>query len=147
MPWMGQLGGVLVSPSRREFRHVFCRYSRHDDLWWTPRHGVDGGGRRVDAFRSQTFLVLLASGLAAGILGFAFARRSAEAERMSMTPSRMMMGRLGDLGDTELGKLAREFLTERVIPEMKPVMVDLLKEFEQYADRYFRRAEKAIKAI
>lgn len=102
----------------------------------------------MDTFRSQTFTVLLASGLAAGFLGFMFARRSAEQERMAMSPARMMdRVRMGDFGDTELAKMGREFFNERVVPEMKPVMVDLLKEFEGYMDRYFRKAEKAIKAI
>ena len=98
-------------------------------------------------FKSQTFMVLMASGLAAGFMGFAFARRSAHQEKMSMRNPRMMMDRMGELGDTELVKVGREFFSDRVVPEMKPVMIDLLKEFEGYADRYFRRAEKAIKSI
>ena len=101
----------------------------------------------MDAFRSQTFVVLMASGLAAGALGFVFARRSAQQERMSMTPTRMVFGRAKDIGETELAKVGREFFAERVVPEMKPVLIDLLKEFEGYTDRYFRKAEKAIKAI
>jgi hypothetical protein len=101
----------------------------------------------MDTFRSQTFLVLMASGLLAGFLGFAFARRSAQQERMHMSGPRMMMGRVGEFSDSELVKVGREFFTDRVVPEMKPVMIDLLKEFENYADRYFRKAEKRIKAI
>ncbi len=101
----------------------------------------------MDTFRSQTFTVLLASGLAAGILGFVFARRSAQQERLSMTDRWMAWGRARDIGDTELAKVGREFFQERVVPEMKPVLVDLLKEFEGYTDRYFRKAEKAIKSF
>ncbi|HEX9017300.1 MAG TPA: hypothetical protein VF960_15015 [Chloroflexota bacterium] len=103
----------------------------------------------MDMFKSQTFAVLMASGLAAGILGFAFARRSAESrrERMGVLPSWAMMEKARDLGDTELAKVGREFFNDRVVPEMKPVLIDLLKEFEGYTDRYFRKAEKAIKAI
>lgn len=101
----------------------------------------------MDMFRSQTFMVLMASGLAAGFLGFAFARRSAQQERMNMGAPRMMIGRMGEFGDSELVKVGREFFNDRVVPEMKPVMIELLKEFENYADRYFRKAEKAIKAI
>ncbi len=101
----------------------------------------------MDTFKSQTFMVLLASGLAAGFMGFVFARRSAQQERMSMTPTRMVFGRARDLGDSELAKVGWEFFNDRVVPEMKPVLIDLLKEFEGYTDRYFRKAEKAIKSI
>ncbi len=101
----------------------------------------------MDAFRSQTFAVLMASGLAAGILGFMFARRSAQQERMSSAAPWMVLGRARDIGDTELAQVGREFFNEKVVPEMKPVLVDLLKEFEGYTDRYFRKAEKAIKSM
>lgn len=101
----------------------------------------------MDTFKSQTFMVLLGSGLAAGFLGFVFARRSAQQERMSMMPTRMVFGRARDLGDSEFAKVGREFFNDRVVPEMKPVLIDLLKEFEGYTDRYFRKAEKAIKSI
>ena len=101
----------------------------------------------MDAFRSPTFGVLLASGLVAGILGFTMSRRSARQERMTMSGSLAVLGRARDTGETELAKAGREFVSKRVVPEMKPVLLDLLKEFDGYLDTYFKRAEKAIKAM
>ncbi len=97
----------------------------------------------MDTFKSPTFGVLLASGLLAGIVGFTMSRRAARQERTNIA----VLGRARDLGDTELAKISREFISERVVPEMKPVMIDLLKEFENYLDNYFKKAEKAIKAM
>lgn len=101
----------------------------------------------MNAFRSPTFGVLFASGLIAGIIGFTMSRRSARQEKMNMIGSMAVLGRARDLGDTELAKAGREFISERVVPEMKPVMIDLLKEFESYLDNYFKKAEKAIKSM
>ena len=97
----------------------------------------------MDMFKSPTFGVLLGSGLLAGMVGFAMSRRASRQERANMA----VLGRARELGDTELAKVGREFISERVVPEMKPVMIDLLKEFEGYLDNYFKRAEKAIKAM
>lgn len=101
----------------------------------------------MDAFKSPTFGVLLVSGLAAGIIGFTMSRRAARKERANMTASMAVLGRARDLGYTELAKIGREFVSERVVPEMKPVLIDLLKEFEGYLGNYFKRAEKAIEAM
>ncbi len=97
----------------------------------------------MDTFKSPTFGVLFVSGLLAGIVGFTMSRRATRQERTSA----VVLDRARDLGDTELGKIGREFISGRVVPEMKPVMIDLLKEFEDYLDNYFKRAEKAIKAM
>ncbi len=89
--------------------------------------------------------MLLASGLIAGILAYAISRRSAREERM--TSAQMVMERAKDLGDTEAARVGREFVSERVVPEMKPVILDLLKDAEEYVDHYFKRAEKAVKSM
>lgn len=99
----------------------------------------------MDTFRTPTFGVLLVSGLIAGLLGYAMSRRSVEAERV--TGPRMVMMKAREMGDTEVAKAGREFLSQKFVPEMKPVLLDLLKEAEDYMHGYFRKAEKSIKSM
>jgi hypothetical protein len=101
----------------------------------------------MGAFKSPTVGVLLASALAAGIIGFTMSRRASRREKISAIGSMAVLGRARDLGDTEIARAGREFINERVVPEMKPVLIDLLKEFEGYLDGYFKQAEKALKAM
>ncbi|MGE5618515.1 MAG: hypothetical protein ACM3US_04570 [Sphingomonadaceae bacterium] len=89
--------------------------------------------------------VLLASGLVAGILAYTMARRPPREER-GISPQ-MVIERAKDIGETEAARFGREFVSERVIPEMKPVLLNLLKDAEQYVDSYFKRAEKAVRSM
>lgn len=89
--------------------------------------------------------MLLASGLIAGILAYAIARRSAREQRAM--PAQMVLERAKEIGDTEAVRAGREFVSARVVPEMKPILLDLLKDAESYVDRYFKKAEKAVKAM
>ena len=89
--------------------------------------------------------LLLGSGLIAGIMAYAIYQRSAREERMSS--AQIVLDRAKDLGDTEAARAGREFVSEKVVPEMKPVLLDLLKDAEEYVDRYFKRAEKAVKSM
>ncbi len=99
----------------------------------------------MDEYRFPTLGVLLGSGLIAGILAYAISRRSAREERLY--PTQMVLDRAKDLGDTEAARVGREFVSEKVVPEMKPVLLDLLKDAEEYVDQYFKRAEKAVKSM
>ncbi|MHB0868893.1 MAG: hypothetical protein ACYC5J_05495 [Chloroflexota bacterium] len=99
----------------------------------------------MDGNRFPTIGVLLASGLIAGILAYAMSRRTAREEKGFS--AQMVMERAKDLGQTEAARFSREFVSERVVPEMKPVLVGLIKDAEDYVDRYFQRAEKAVKSM
>ena len=87
--------------------------------------------------------VLLASGLAAGVFAYVMARRNSRQESMQASA----MERVRGLSDLEATRVGREYLTSKVIPEMKPVLLDLLKDVEDYVNHYFKRAEKAVKAM
>ena len=41
----------------------------------------------------------------------------------------------------------REFIVEKVLPELKPALLGILEEVEDLVDDGFRRAEKAIKSL
>ncbi len=97
------------------------------------------------AYRFPTMGVLIGSGLIAGILAYAMSRRAAREER-GLSPQ-LVVERARDLGQTEAARFGREFVSEKLVPEMKPVLLDLLKDAEDYVDRYFDRAAKAVKSM
>ncbi|MEA2642523.1 MAG: hypothetical protein QOF51_3917 [Chloroflexota bacterium] len=43
--------------------------------------------------------------------------------------------------------VTREFIMERLLPEMKPILLEVLDDVEGYVDQAFRRTEKAIKGF
>ena len=100
----------------------------------------------MDVFRGQGIL-LLASGIAAGILAYAVSSRAVRRERVPATPQEAIAVKAKELSETEAARAGREFLVKKVVPELKPVLIDLLHQAEEYVDHYFERAEKAVKAM
>ncbi len=98
----------------------------------------------MDTYRTSSIWMLLIGGLFAGILAYTISSRRAARE---LSTQEMLFERAKEIGGTEMARTGREFVSERVIPEMKPVLIDLLKDAESYVDRYFQRAEKAIKSM
>lgn len=100
----------------------------------------------MDNFKTPSAGVLLASGMLAGVLAYVLSRRS-QKEEVIPTSREAIVARARDLGQGEITRIGKEYLSERVVPEMKPIMLEVLKDFEEYVDRYFDRAEKAIKSM
>lgn len=98
------------------------------------------GESRMNEMRFPTIGVLLGSALIAGIITYIVAMRQ-------QPQPKSVVDRVREIGGAEAARLSREFVSERVVPEMKPVLLDLVKQAEDYVDRYFERAEKAIKAM
>ncbi len=98
----------------------------------------------MDQFRTSSIGMLLIGGLLAGILAYTISSRRAVRE---LTPPEMLFERAKGLGGTDAARLGREFVNEKLVPEMKPVLIDLLKDAESYVGHYFDRAEKAIKSM
>ena len=89
--------------------------------------------------RSSLIGVLLGSAMFAGVVTFMVASRQQK--------PKSVVERAREIGGAEAAKLSREFVSERVVPEMKPILLELVKQAEDYVDRYFDRAEKAIKSL
>jgi hypothetical protein len=98
----------------------------------------DGGNRNVAVG------TILASALVAGVIAYVIRRRR-ESDDATLTgaSSRATAAALEALGDDRLA-YPRELLTEKVLPEFKPALQALLREFEAVVTQAFRRAEKAI---
>ena len=85
----------------------------------------------------------MAGGLSAGVFACVMARRTSRQESMQASA----MERVRGLSELEATRVGKEYLTSKVIPEMKPVLLDLLKDVEDHVNHYFKRAEKAVKAM
>ncbi len=101
----------------------------------------------MDTYRAPGLAMLLVSGLVAGFLAYAISRRSLREERMAVGGPQALMERARDLGETDVARAGREYVSQRIVPEMKPMLLDLLKDVESYVNNYFHRAEKTIKSM
>lgn len=101
----------------------------------------------MNGSRFPSFGILLGSGLIAGLFAYAISRGSIMRRQRILSPQEQIMERAKDLGDSDAAKVGREFISERVVPEMKPVIIDLIKEAEEYVTSYFEKAQKAVKSM
>jgi hypothetical protein len=102
----------------------------------------------MESYKTPSVTVLLVSGLAAGVLAYAMSRRSQKKAEIIPIDRDKMVSRARDLvSQGELTRIGRDYLSDRVVPEMKPILLEVLKDFEHYVERYFDRAEKAIKSM
>jgi hypothetical protein len=102
----------------------------------------------MESYKTPSVTVLLVSGLAAGILAYAMSRRSQKKTEILPVSRDKVVARAKDLvAQGDLARIGREYVSDRVVPEMKPILLEVLKDFEDYVERYFERAEKAIKSM
>ncbi|MGI5836956.1 MAG: hypothetical protein ACOX87_10805 [Chloroflexota bacterium] len=93
----------------------------------------------MNGMRFPTIGVLIGSAMIAGIITYIVSTRQHR--------PKSVVDKAREIGSAEATRLSREFVSEKVVPEIKPVLLDLVKEAENYVDRYFERAEKAIKSM
>ena len=85
---------------------------------------------------------ILATAVAAGVIAYIL-RRSREEEEPTSRMARMAKDWAGSDG-VEAG---RDFLVDKILPELKPALLSALSEIEDIVDQLFRRAEKNIKRL
>ncbi len=98
----------------------------------------------MNGYRIPAMGVLLGSALIAGIITYIVSSRPARREQPL---TEKVMGRAKEIDRAEVARLGREFVSEKVVPEMKPVLVEMVRDIRNYIDRYFDQAEKTIKAM
>ncbi|HEY3060811.1 MAG TPA: hypothetical protein VGL99_17765 [Chloroflexota bacterium] len=94
----------------------------------------DRGGRAVGT--------ILATAIAAGVIAFLL-RRSREEEEPASRMARMAR----DWAGSDSMEAGRDFLIDKVLPELKPALLSALTEIEDVVDQTFRRIEKNIKKL
>ncbi len=97
----------------------------------------------MNAFRAPLGM-LLVWGLVAGILAYTISSRRAAREA---TAQQMLVERARELSEADLARAGQQYISKKLIPEVKPVLIDVLKDAESYVDSYFRKAEKAIQEM
>ncbi|HLI26471.1 MAG TPA: hypothetical protein VKZ60_05340 [Chloroflexota bacterium] len=95
--------------------------------------------------RNLALAAIAGSALAAGLLAFLIRRARQE---QAPEPVGGAWDRARELAFSEERAAAtREFLVEKVLPELKPALLGILEEIEDLVEQGFRRAEKAIKSL
>jgi hypothetical protein len=85
---------------------------------------------------------ILATAIAAGIIAFLL-RRSREEEE----PASRVTKFAREWAGSDSIEAGREFLVDKVLPELKPALLSALSEIEDVVDQAFRRIEKNIKKL
>jgi hypothetical protein len=101
----------------------------------SSRPWEDRGGRAVGT--------VLATAIAAGVIAYIVRRSRAEEEIEPAT----QLARLRDWANSDSLEAGREFVMDKIVPELKPALLSALSEIEDIVDQAFRRAEKSIKKL
>ena len=107
------------------------------------RSGGYGSSRPWEDRSGRAVGTILATAIAAGVIAFLM-RRSREEEEEPV-------GRVAKLARDWAGsdgvEAGRDFVMDRVVPELKPALLSALSEIEDIVDQAFRRIEKNIKKL
>jgi hypothetical protein len=103
--------------------------------------GAYGGARPWEDRSGRAASTVLAAAIAAGIIAYLL-RRSREEE---VPPTGI--ARFANWAGADNVEAGREFLMDRVLPELKPALLSALSEMEDVVDQAFRRIEKNIKKL
>src|ERR1051325_10633058 len=93
---------------------------------------------------------IIAAAVAAGVAAFLI-RRSRQEEPRVDTPAGVAAYAWQRAQDAEFrrktAEATRDWVADRILPELKPVMLELLKGVEELVDQGFKKAERTIKDI
>jgi hypothetical protein len=85
---------------------------------------------------------ILATAVAAGVIAFIL-RRSREEEE----PTGRVAKLARDWAGSDSVEAGRDFVMDKIVPELKPALLSALAEIEDIVDQAFRRMEKNIKKL
>jgi hypothetical protein len=102
---------------------------------YAARPWEDRSGRAVGT--------ILATAVAAGVVAYLL-RRSREEEQ---EPTSRVARLARDWAGSDSVEAGRDFLVDRILPELKPALLSALSEIEDIVDQAFRRIERNIKKL
>jgi|SRR5215471_14897753 len=105
----------------------------------------DGATRPWEDRSGRAAGTILATAVAAGVIAYLVRRSRAEAEEEIPTSAMARLAR--EWGASDSVEAGREFLVDKVLPELKPALLSALAEIEDVVDEAFRRIEKNIKRL
>jgi len=86
---------------------------------------------------------ILATAVAAGVIAYIL-RRSREEEQ---EPASRVAKLARDWAGSDTVDAGRDFVMDKIVPELKPALLSALSEVEDIVDQAFRRIEKNIKKL
>src|SRR5437870_11626663 len=107
---------------------------RTGGAYGAARPWEDRGGRAAGT--------ILATAVAAGVVAYLL-RRSREEEEPTSRVARMAK----DWAGSDSIEAGRDFVMDKIVPELKPALLSALSEIEDIVDQAFRRIEKNIKKL
>jgi hypothetical protein len=108
----------------------------HSGPCTSARPWEDRGGRAAGT--------ILATAVAAGVIAYLL-RRSRQEEEDEPTSRVAKLAR--EWAGSDSVEAGREFVMDKIIPELKPALLSALSEIEDIVDQAFRRIEKNIKKM
>jgi hypothetical protein len=88
---------------------------------------------------------VLATALAAGVIAY-IVRRSRQEEEIEV-PTNQLARLAHDWASSDSIEAGREFVMDKIVPELKPALLSALSEIEDIVDQAFRRIERNIKKL
>lgn len=99
--------------------------------------------------RGMALAAVVGSAVAAGVIAYLWRRSHQEPpppEPVALAAGAWERARGMAFGD-DRAQATRDFIVDKVLPELKPALLGILEEVEDLVDDGFRRAEKAIKSL
>jgi hypothetical protein len=104
--------------------------------------GAYGGPRPWEDRSGRAAGTILATAVAAGVIAFLL-RRSREEQEPTSRVTRLAR----DFAGSDSLEAGRDFVMDKILPELKPALLSALSEIEDVVDQAFRRIEKNIKRL
>jgi len=101
-----------------------------------------------DGSPTMALAAVAGAALVAGAIAFVVRRRREPPPPEPIVASGRAWERAREMAfNEERAQATRDFLMDKVLPEMKPALLGVLEEIEDMVDHAFRRAEKTIKSL
>jgi hypothetical protein len=104
--------------------------------------GGYGGARPWEDRSGRAAGTILATAIAAGVIAFLL-RRSREEEEPASRVAKIAR----EFAGSDSMEAGRDFVMDKILPELKPALLTALGEIEDVVDQAFRRIEKNIKKL
>jgi len=101
-----------------------------------------------DGSPTMALAAVAGAALVAGAIAFVVRRRREPPPPEPIAASAHAWERAREMAfNDERAQATRDFLMDKVLPELKPALLGVLEEIEDMVDHAFRRAEKSIKSL
>ncbi|MGI9146302.1 MAG: hypothetical protein ACR2IK_07135 [Chloroflexota bacterium] len=104
--------------------------------------GAYGGARPWEERSGRAAGTILATAIAAGVIAFLLRRSREETE-----PASRVAKFAREFAGSDNVEAGRDFLVDKILPELKPALLSGLSEIEDVVDQAFRRVEKNLKKL